>query len=144
MCVFRFLFFFSFFQGNPMFRPLRQTTLMQSKLHLESPPYRKVRALRLFDTPATPKTLIKKSSLENGATSANTHKLIRKSILSSVNGLPPRTPIDRPKALPVHNRALEPIHANINPFSPSSKPSRHLFQSTTVSIRINSSFHIIF
>lgn len=105
-------------------RPLRQTTLMQSKMHLESPPYRKVRALKLFDTPATPKTLIKKSSLENGsATPATRSKLIRKSILSNVSGFPPKTPnvADRPKAMPVHNKALEPLTANINPFSPSSK-----------------------
>lgn len=108
-----------------MARPFRQTTLMQSKLHLESPPYRKVRALRLFDTPATPKTLIKKSSFDNGsAIQPNTHsKLIRKSILSNICGLAPRTPniADRPKAMPVHNKALEPLTANINPFSPSSK-----------------------
>lgn len=105
-----------------MIRPLRATTLMQSKLHLESPPYRKVRALRLFDTPATPKTLIKKSSFDNGVATPAQNKLIRKSILSNLGGLALRTPnvADRPKALPVHNKALEPVTANINPFSPSS------------------------
>lgn len=111
-----------------MIRPLRQTTLMQSKLHLESPPYRKVRALRLFDTPATPKTLFQKSSLENRtATPANSHcKLIRKSILSNLGG-PPQTPnlADRPKPLPVHSKGQrESLTANINPFSPSSKNSK--------------------
>lgn len=102
---------------------MRQTTIMQSKMHLESPPYRKVRALRLFDTPATPKTLIKKSSFDIGPpTPANTHsKLIRKSILSNISGLASRTSnscSDRPKSIPVHNKALEPVTANINPFSP--------------------------
>lgn len=109
--------------GNSMMRPLRQATIIQSKMHLESPPYRKVRALKLFDTPATPKTLIKKSSLENGtATPATRTKLIRRSILSNISGLPSQTPniADRPKAMPVHNKALEPLTANINPFSPSS------------------------
>lgn len=104
-------------------RPLRANTIMQTKMHLESPPYRKVRALRLFDTPATPKTLIKKSSMENGVATPAQNKLIRKSILSNLSGLAPRTPnvvADRPKALPVHNKALEPVTANINPFSPSS------------------------
>ncbi|XP_055303329.1 wee1-like protein kinase [Sitodiplosis mosellana] len=107
---------------NPMIRPLRATAISQSKMHLESPPYRKVRALRLFDTPATPKTLIKKSSFENGAQTPAQNKLIRKSILSNLGGLGSRTPnvTDRPKALPVHNKALEPVTANINPFSPSS------------------------
>lgn len=108
-----------------MARPIRQTRLMHNKMHLESPPYRKVRALRLFDTPATPKTLFQKSSLENrtGATPANSStKLIRKSILSHIGGLAPQTPnvSDRPRAMPLpHSKGT--LTANINPFSPSSK-----------------------
>lgn len=107
-----------------MARPVRQTRLMQNKMHLESPPYRKVRALRLFDTPATPKTLFQKSSLENrtGATPANScSKLIRKSILSHIGGLAPQTPnvSDRPKPMPLHSKGT--LTANINPFSPSSE-----------------------
>lgn len=106
-----------------MARPIRQTRLMQTKIHLESPPYRKVRALRLFDTPATPKTLIQKAALENRiATPANSHsKLIRKSILSQIGGLAPQTPnvSDRPRPLPLHSKGT--LTANINPFSPSSK-----------------------
>lgn len=106
-----------------MMRPLRATTLIQSKLHLESPPYRKVRELRLMDTPATPKTLFKKSSFDNGVPTPQ-NKLIRKSLLSHLGGIAPsRTSnvAERPMALPVHNKALEPVTANINPFSPSSK-----------------------
>lgn len=102
---------------------MRQTRLMQTKMHLESPPYRKVRALRLFDTPATPKTLIQKCSLENRtAKPANSHsKLIRKSVLSHIGGLAPQTPnnSDRPRSFPVHTKGT--LTANINPFSPSSK-----------------------
>lgn len=119
-----YILFFIILQGNPMIRPLRQSTLMQSKMHLESPPYRKVRALRLFDTPATPKTIIQKSSFDNRSTvttPANMHsKFIRKSILS--NSVVPKTPniYERPKSFPVHNKTLEPVTANINPFSPSS------------------------
>lgn len=123
---------------SQMMRPLRQSTLIQSKMHLESPPYRKVRALRLFDTPATPKTLFKKSSFDNGSSAIrpNTQhsKLIRKSILSNVSGLAPQTPNERPKAMPIHNKALEPLSANINPFSPSSKSNvtdRQIFQNFT-------------
>lgn len=106
-----------------MARPVRQTRLMHNKMHLESPPYRKVRALRLFDTPATPKTLIKKSSFDNGTvTPANSHtKLIRKSVLSHIGGLPPMTPntAERPRSLAVQTKGT--LSANINPFSPSSK-----------------------
>lgn len=106
-----------------MARPLRQTRLMHNKMHLESPPYRKVRALQLFDTPATPKTLIKKSSFENRTiTPANSHsKLIRKSVLSHIGGLLPQTPntAERPRSFPVHTKGT--LSANINPFSPSSK-----------------------
>lgn len=106
-----------------MIRPLRQSTLMQTKMHLESPPYRKVRALRLFDTPATPKTIIQKSSVENRpvvTTPAMQSKFIRKPILS--NTVVPKTPNihERPKAFPVHCKTFEPVTANINPFSPSS------------------------
>lgn len=108
---------------NSMARPMRPTRSMNTKMHLESPPYRKVRALRLFDTPATPKTLIQKASLENRtATPANSNgKLIRKSILSHIGGLAPQTPniSERPKPLPVHSKGT--LTANINPFSPSSK-----------------------
>lgn len=105
-----------------MARPMRQTRLMQTKMHLESPPYRKVRALRLFDTPATPKTLLQKAALENLTATPDPHKkLVRKSILSHIGGLAPQTPniSDRPKPLPVHSKGT--LTANINPFSPSSK-----------------------
>lgn len=112
-----------------MLKPtLRQSTLIQSmKVPIESPPYRKVRALRLFDTPATPKTLFKKSSTESGTTTpapAQMHsKFIRKPILTNINMFSSQTPSnlhEKPKIFPVHNKALEPLTANINPFSPSS------------------------
>lgn len=106
-------------------KPLIRPSIVQaSKIHLESPPYRKVRALRLFDTPATPKTIIYKSAADQPPNSSS--KLIRKPILTNVSGFAPRTPNvhDRPKAFPVHNKALEPVTANINPFSPTSSKSR--------------------
>lgn len=81
----------------------RATTLIESNMNLESPPYRKIRTLRLFDSPATPKTLIKKSSFNNGPPT------------------PEQNAADRPKAMIVQNKALESVTANINPFSPSSK-----------------------
>lgn len=92
---------------------LRKSTLIQTmKVPVESPPYRKVRALRLYDTPATPKTLFKKAIIETPAQ----NRFIRKPM---ANTFPPHTPNNRPLAYPM-NKSLEPMSANINPFSPSS------------------------
>lgn len=99
---------------------IRPTSLVQaSKLNLESPPYRKVRALRLFDTPATPKTIIQKSSASELLPTTATVKFGTKPGGSCETI--PATPmmIDRPKAYPIHNKVLDSISANINPFSPS-------------------------
>uniref|UniRef100_A0A1A9W029 Wee1-like protein kinase n=1 Tax=Glossina brevipalpis TaxID=37001 RepID=A0A1A9W029_9MUSC len=75
-----------------------------------SPPYRKVRALRLFDTPATPKTILEKSSVNHlSRVSAGGSPLFLKTS-------------ERPLSLPLHNRALDNVMqqqtANINPFTP--------------------------
>ena len=44
--------------------PVREGAAPSSRLPMAcSPPYKRVRALRLFDSPATPKTLIEKSSM---------------------------------------------------------------------------------
>lgn len=98
---------------------LRKSTLIQTMKvpTVESPPYRKVRALRLYDTPATPKTLFKKATIETPAQ----NRFIRKTMPSV---FPPQTPNNRPMAYPV-NRSLEPMSANINPFSPSSMCTDH-------------------
>lgn len=86
--------------------------VLPSKLNLESPPYRKVRALRLFDTPATPKTIIQKCSAD----------ILPKQNNTKPADAVPSTPIvlERPKAIPIHNKVLDSITANINPFSPTS------------------------
>ncbi|XP_067625595.1 wee1-like protein kinase [Eurosta solidaginis] len=80
-----------------------------------SPPYRKVRALRLFDTPATPKTILQKS--RNHLSAAVDADVARKSEIG-----------ERPRSLPLHNRAFENVHqqsANINPFTPDSFLARN-------------------
>lgn len=80
-----------------------------------SPPYKRVRALRLFDSPATPKTILEKSS--------------RVLPTISVNNSECRTPRSRlftgekPRAVPSaysNHDNYRPI-ANVNPFTPSSK-----------------------
>ncbi|ALC38648.1 wee [Drosophila busckii] len=83
-----------------------------------SPPCSKVRALRLFNTPATPKTILQKSTsncsnhLSAAAAAVNAKELFRLT--------------ERPRSLPLHNhRSLPPPPppqdtANINPFTPDS------------------------
>uniref|UniRef100_A0A182MZC3 Wee1-like protein kinase n=1 Tax=Anopheles dirus TaxID=7168 RepID=A0A182MZC3_9DIPT len=97
-----------------------------------SPPYRKVQALRLFDTPATPKTILQKS----------TNTMFRRQVFGPGTTLfPPQQPpavcadadvlakpmdggmpifvSDKPKPIPIHRRydvGLPP--ANVNPFTP--------------------------
>lgn len=75
-----------------------------------SPPYRKVRALRLFDTPATPKTILQKS--RNHLSAAVAADVARKSEIE-----------ERPRSLPLHSRVLDNFQqtANVNPFTPDSK-----------------------
>lgn len=71
-----------------------------------SPPYKRVRALRLFDSPATPKTIIEKSAFATPA---------------------PRWPrlfihsTDKPRGVPSAYGKNERPSANVNPFTPNSK-----------------------
>ena len=62
-----------------------------------SPPYKKVRALRLFDSPLTPKTIIEKSA----ATPALRSRLFT----------------DKPRTAGTSQRSEKPT-ANVNPFTP--------------------------
>lgn len=67
-----------------------------------SPPYKRVRALRLFDSPLTPKTIIQKS------TSAT--PLPRSRLFS-----------DKPRAVACAYAKKEQPVANVNPFTPNGK-----------------------
>ncbi|XP_020810310.1 wee1-like protein kinase [Drosophila serrata] len=80
-----------------------------------SPPCQKVRALRLFSTPATPKTILQKSTTQcrnhlsaaAAAVNASREELFRVS--------------ERPRSLPLHNRNIPTQDtANVNPFTPDS------------------------
>lgn len=70
-----------------------------------SPPYKRVRALRLFDTPATPKTIIEKSAI---TTPAPRSRLFHYSS-------------DKPRAVPSAYSKNDRPAANVNPFTPNSK-----------------------
>ncbi|XP_014210815.1 wee1-like protein kinase 1-A [Copidosoma floridanum] len=83
----------------------RDTTQSKMKSMTCSPPYKKVRALRLFDSPATPKTLIEKSAMHTPLPNK----------YSATRLFHP----DKPKAIPSHclSKSDRPS-ANINPFTP--------------------------
>lgn len=90
--------------------------------------------LRLFDTPATPKTILQKSALLSSTNSKYMKPLNGPTDAMGYLGIGGRKPIDipstpnvleRPKAYPVHNKVLDSITANINPFSPSSSKYMH-------------------
>ncbi|XP_065357211.1 wee1-like protein kinase [Calliphora vicina] len=85
-----------------------------------SPPYRKVRALRLFDTPATPKTILEKSS---GKCLNHLSAVAEADVTKRHESLFIKT-VERPRSLPLHNRALDNVMqqqtANVNPFTPDS------------------------
>ncbi|XP_017111464.1 wee1-like protein kinase [Drosophila elegans] len=75
-----------------------------------SPPCQKVRALRLFSTPATPKTILQKST-----TQCSNHLSAAAAAVNATRLL------ERPRSLPLHNRNLPAQDtANVNPFTPDS------------------------
>uniref|UniRef100_A0A336LPW6 non-specific protein-tyrosine kinase n=1 Tax=Culicoides sonorensis TaxID=179676 RepID=A0A336LPW6_CULSO len=107
-----------------------------------SPPYRRVRALRLFDSPATPKTIIQKSAtaktplvtssskhLKFLATNNNVAKSSNEALATPIDGAPPPFRFSDPNpSTSLQNR----FHlANVNPFTPpsllmrSKKRTRH-------------------
>ncbi|KAG7214028.1 hypothetical protein KM043_001397 [Ampulex compressa] len=66
-----------------------------------SPPYKRVRALRLFDSPATPKTLMEKSAMHTPLPSKCTRLFS----------------LEKPRACTYQNKTDRPA-ANVNPFTP--------------------------
>ena len=73
--------------------------------HSISPPYKRVRALRLFDSPATPKTLFEKCSLfHTPATPSPRFRLFSR--------------IENPKSIATTYPKLDKPTANVNPFTP--------------------------
>lgn len=90
-----------------------------------SPPCQKVRALRLFNTPATPKTILQKST-----TNCSNHLSAVAAVANASAAAAASTTreelfrlTERPRSLPLHNhRSMQPQDtANVNPFTPDSK-----------------------
>ena len=73
--------------------------------HSVSPPYKSVRALRLFDSPATPKTLLEKCSMHTPFTPTPRSRLFSK--------------IEKPKGFACAYPKVDKPSANVNPFTPS-------------------------
>lgn len=88
-----------------------------------SPPYRKVRALRLFDSPATPKTILQKSkfvkSLANGPSAVSGQVRGEADVLAKpIDGMG-AVICEKPRAVPLHRNYENVLpSANVNPFTP--------------------------
>ncbi|XP_030556858.1 wee1-like protein kinase [Drosophila novamexicana] len=82
-----------------------------------SPPCQKVRALRLFNTPATPKTILQKST-----SNCSNHLSAAAAAVNATRREEVYKLIERPRSLPLHNhRSMQPQDtANVNPFTPDS------------------------
>lgn len=122
--------------GSPPFQTFKKAPALRSRNELNcedtkpvqqnslSPPYRKVRALRLFDTPATPKTIIQKSSVKsfNHLTNSEGQCLSERKTSNNSNEAKNTCPLEKPKPVPLHNRVLDNSmqSANVNPFTPNS------------------------
>ncbi|XP_055710045.1 wee1-like protein kinase [Phlebotomus papatasi] len=119
--------------GTDILADISQSNMILSpkKIVSMSPPYRKVRALRLFDTPATPKTILKKLS---GSEVRNMRKdtdashvevdfmdVLARPIDHSSTPLP-GSELVKPRVMPLHmhNMSFDQKRpsANINPFTP--------------------------
>lgn len=88
---------------------------------VDSPPYKKIRALRLFDSPATPKTLIQKSSVESSGRAASRSRLFlarQRSQQVPTNLAAPSTPSVAQQTKEQQGKGPVKEAANINPFTP--------------------------
>ncbi|KAK3882997.1 hypothetical protein Pcinc_012650 [Petrolisthes cinctipes] len=82
---------------------------------VSSPPYKKIRALRLFDSPATPKTLLQKSTTDTSGRAQLRSRLFlarQKTLVSATQSTP--SPPQQQKEGKCSTKEV----ANINPFTP--------------------------
>lgn len=106
----------------------------QAMMVVSSPPYKKIRALRLFDSPATPKTLLQKctaatdSSSSSSSSSSSGRAQLRsrlflarqKTLVSTSNQSTPSTPQQQhhQQQKAEEGKCTTKEVANINPFTP--------------------------
>lgn len=84
-----------------------------------SPPYRKVRALRLFDSPATPKTIIQKSTSKFMKALGNVVPSKESDLGKPIETNGAVVINEKPRAVPLHRNYENLIpSANVNPFTP--------------------------
>lgn len=103
---------------RPIVRPDNEVTAHA----VDSPPYKKIRALRLFDSPATPKTILQKSSTEPSGRAASRSRLFlvrqRTQMPPASQGTPsPPSAGHQTKEDPQGKCPAKEV-ANINPFTP--------------------------
>lgn len=97
-----------------------------TQMTLESPPYKKIRALRLFDSPATPKTLLQKSTTETSNKPNSRSRLFpnlrQRSVLTASPQAAPAATVTPPAASAPpkdqKGKCSAKEVANINPFTP--------------------------
>lgn len=105
--------------SRPVIRPECETS---PHVAVDSPPYKKIRALRLFDSPATPKTLLQKSTTESSSRVSSRSRLfpnLRQRPLVSSSSQVNTTPSTAPSQSKDHpGKCSAKGVANINPFTP--------------------------
>lgn len=89
---------------------------------VDSPPYKKIRALRLFDSPATPKTIIQKSTTESSGRAASRSRLFlvrqRTQVPPASQGTPSPPSAGQQTKEQHQGKCPTKEVANINPFTP--------------------------
>lgn len=104
--------------SRPVIRPECETS---PHVAVDSPPYKKIRALRLFDSPATPKTLLQKSTTDSSSRTSRSRLFpnLRQRPLVSTSSLvntPSSTTPSQQKDQ--QGKCSAKGVANINPFTP--------------------------
>lgn len=104
-------------------RPAMRPEGEASTQAVDSPPYKKIRALRLFDSPATPKTLLQKSTADSSGRPASRSRLFlarqRTQAAASLGTPSPPTVVQQSKEQQQQQGKCSVKEvANINPFTP--------------------------
>ncbi|RXG56527.1 Wee1-like protein kinase 1-B [Armadillidium vulgare] len=136
-------------------RKLTNNISYTSQAKSDSPPYKRIRALRLFDSPATPKTLYQKCAADSTSSkvSRNRSKILLRSKVkdslkqNSFSNNPESTPASKLSKAQNNPKSVSSAVglANINPFTPSemmlsrkrTRSKRDLNKSNTSTSEVN-------